>query len=83
MVSVRPISAEEYNEVLRTRPALCLPAAVGDFRSGQQLLHDTPAEKAQTLDLVAQTRRGRMVLDRLTAVLRKEISDLLRTGRAV
>ena len=43
---LRPISADEYDAVLRLQPALCPLAAAGDARSGARLLADAAADAA-------------------------------------
>ena len=43
---LRPISADEYDAVLRLQPALCPLAAAGDARPGARLLADAVADAA-------------------------------------
>jgi hypothetical protein len=73
--SATPISPDEYDAVLRTRPEQCLPAAWGDFRTGRQLLSAAVADDAP-LEALLQTRRGRAAIGHLAGVLDRAIRDL-------
>jgi hypothetical protein len=70
-----PITADDYDALLRTRPWECSPAAIGDFRSGRQLLRAAAADDVP-LETVLRTRRGRAAIGYLAGVLSRAIGDL-------
>ena len=46
---VRSITADEYDAAVETCPAACPLYMMGDRRTGQQLLHDAPADARTSL----------------------------------
>ena len=65
LIMLRPVSAAEYDAVLRLQPALCPLAAAGDARSGARLLADAAADAAA---------------GSLTTALRREVSQCCSHG---
>ena len=61
------ISPEEYDEAVLRRPRTCPLWALGDRRSGRQLLADAAADAARGLDRVVSEPAGRASLDALAA----------------
>ena len=65
----RIIQPAEYDEALQRTPWLCTLAAVGDLRSGQELLDAAASDAHRSMGALAATRHGREALDRLAAHL--------------
>ena len=73
---VRAISPEEYDAARRSRCTPCLSAAMGDPRTGERMLLEAERDRRQSLRALAQTRRGRAVLDSFAAALEGDTAAL-------
>eukprot|EP00287_Rhodomonas_sp_CCMP768_P026704 CAMPEP_0202856500 /NCGR_PEP_ID=MMETSP1389-20130828/92069_1 /ASSEMBLY_ACC=CAM_ASM_000865 /TAXON_ID=302021 /ORGANISM="Rhodomonas sp., Strain CCMP768" /LENGTH=277 /DNA_ID=CAMNT_0049535159 /DNA_START=1 /DNA_END=832 /DNA_ORIENTATION=- len=92
---IRTISAEEYDATLHTTPERCRPffAAIGDLRTGRQLIDDSANQPASSFLALRhsgeggtssssflalrQNARGRHQLDSLTAHMRQAVWDAI------
>ena len=65
----RAIGPDEYDEATRRRPEACPMFALGDRRSGRQLLADFAADNATPLAALTRTAAGRCFLAGLPAAV--------------
>ena len=65
----RLITPDEYDAAVLTAPRACPLFAMGDLRSGRQLLEDFDADARWTVRRLAESRRGSPALRRMTAAL--------------
>ena len=65
----REITPDEYDRAAQHRPELCPLRALGDPRSGRELLADFDADCAVTLEDLAAAAAGRRFLEQLPARL--------------
>ena len=63
------ITADEYDAAVLTAPRACPPFAMGDLRSGRQLLEDFDADARWTVRRLAGAARGSPALRRMAAAL--------------
>ena len=68
-ISIREISAAEYDVALSTQPGDCPLALTGDRRSGRQLLDAAAADSQQTIASLAESAEGLAALDGIAAFL--------------
>jgi hypothetical protein len=54
----RPITADEYDAAVMRAPEECPLFAMGDLRSGRQLLEDCAADRRICVHRVAESRRS-------------------------
>jgi hypothetical protein len=64
---VRIITPEEYDAAVLREPNSCPLFAMGDRRSGSQLLADAYADAGQTVAQLASTANGRAQLESIAA----------------
>ncbi len=65
----RAVTPEEYDAAPRRFPARCPLYALGDRRSGRELLADAAADARRSVAEMAATRAGRAELDRIAAAM--------------
>jgi hypothetical protein len=64
---MRIITAEEYDDAVRRNPTACPLYALGDRRSGRELLAAAARDAQCTLFAMTATRAGRAELDGIAA----------------
>ena len=63
------VTPDEYDAAVAADPAHSTLAALGDRRSGRQLLADAAADRARSLASLAACPRGRAELDTIAAAV--------------
>jgi hypothetical protein len=74
----QPITPSEYDEAALRVPHCCPLVAMGDSRSGQELVDDVGTDSVQTVEAMAGTVKGRSRLDRLAQHLHAQLNKLER-----
>ena len=72
------VGAHEYDVAASRCPTSCPHVLTGDFRTGQQLLDDAPADARRTIADLAQTQDGLLTLDRIAVYLETQTKGILR-----
>ena len=72
------VGAHEYDVAASRCPASCPHVLTGDFRTGQQLLDDAPADARRTIADLAQAQDGLLTLDRIAVYLETQTEGILR-----
>ena len=70
------ITADAYDEALRSTPELCPLTLVGDMRSGAQLLADAAADSAQTIESMVLSHAGRVGLQHLLERIQDRTTEM-------
>ena len=76
----REIGPDEYDTATRLQPEACPLFALGDRRSGRQLLADSPADNIAPLSALPSTASGRRFLASLPAAVRSLAACFLMTS---
>ena len=76
----REIGPDEYDTATRLQPEACPLFALGDHRSGRQLLADSPADNIAPLSALPSTASGRRFLASLPAAVHSLAARLLMTS---
>ena len=76
----REIGPDEYDMATRLQPEACPLFALGDRRSGRQLLADSPADNIAPLSALPSTASGRRFLASLPAAVRALAARFLMTS---
>ncbi len=64
---IRTVTPDEYDAATRSNPELCPLYALGDHRSGRELLAAAASDAQHTVAGMAATRVGRAELDSIAA----------------
>ncbi len=70
----RIVTPDEYDAAVRRDPALCPLYALGDRRSGRELLAAAETDAQRTVAGMAATRAGRAELDGIAAAAERLFS---------
>jgi hypothetical protein len=79
----REIGPDEYDAVTRRHPELCPLYALGDRRSGRQLLADFPADNVSPLSALAATPGCRRFLASLPGAVQALAAQLMRAAASM
>ena len=78
--SYAPIGPDEYDAAVRRAPSLCVPHAMGDHRSGRQLLADAAADAAVTVPRLSASPAGARLAGRMLDGLRARLAAYVRVA---